>query len=38
MHYNPVRTGLVDSPGDYEFSSYRYYFGEDYRNLVDRIA
>jgi putative transposase len=38
MHYNPVRAGLVDSPRDYEFSSHRYYFGEAYRNLIDRIA
>ena len=27
--WNPVRAGICDHPGDYEFSSYRYYaFGE----------
>ncbi|MBE0415464.1 MAG: transposase [Dehalococcoidia bacterium] len=29
IHNNPVRAGLVLSPGDYEWSSYRLYFSEE---------
>jgi len=29
IHHNPVRAGLVLSPGDYKWSSYRLYFAED---------
>ncbi|OGC90484.1 MAG: hypothetical protein A2W25_07255 [candidate division Zixibacteria bacterium RBG_16_53_22] len=29
IHYNPVRRGLVESPEDWQHSSFRYYeFGE----------
>lgn len=35
IHYNPVRAGLVISPGDYEFSSYNRYITGAYRDLVD---
>jgi len=28
VHHNPVRAGLVLSPGDYKWSSYRLYFTE----------
>lgn len=27
IHNNPVRAGIADSAGKYEFSSYNYYFG-----------
>lgn len=37
MHYNPVRRGLVALPEDYTYSSYRYYHGNEYTNLIDRI-
>ena len=26
LHHNPVRRGLCDSPGDWKWSSWRYYF------------
>jgi len=28
IHHNPVKTGLVRSPGDYKWSSYGLYFGD----------
>lgn len=28
IHLNPVESGLVDMPGDWEFSSYREYIGD----------
>ncbi len=28
MHLNPVRAGMVDKPGDYQWSSYPYYSGK----------
>ena len=37
MHNNPVRAGLVAVPEDYEFSSYHYYYGDLYKNLIDPI-
>lgn len=37
IHYNPVRAGLVVSPGDYEFSSYRHYYGASYHDLIDSL-
>lgn len=36
-HNNPVRAGLVRHPGDYEYSSYRYYYGNAYRGMIDRF-
>ncbi|MEJ2744556.1 MAG: transposase [bacterium] len=38
VHNNPVRAGLVNVPGEYEFSSYTYYFGNGYRDLIDHPA
>jgi len=35
MHNNPVRAGLVALPEDYKYSSYHYYFGNEYLFLVD---
>ncbi len=29
IHYNPVKHGLVDSPGDWEYSSFMKYVRED---------
>jgi len=36
MHDNPVRAWLVATPGEYEYSSYQAYFGNAYKNLIDR--
>jgi putative transposase len=38
IHDNPVRAGLVSSPGEWEYSSYRCYFGGAYRGLIDKIT
>jgi putative transposase len=35
MHWNPVRAGLVTQPADYEFSSYHYYHGDSYADLIE---
>ena len=37
MHNNPIKDGLVEKPEDYEFSSYHYYCGNRYQNLVDDL-
>jgi len=38
MHNNPVRRGLVSSPGDWAWSSWRFYFLEDVSMLrMDRL-
>ena len=29
IHYNPVKAGMVVSPGDYKWSSFRFYFSEE---------
>jgi hypothetical protein len=29
IHFNPVRSGFVDDPLDWRYSSYRYYEGVD---------
>jgi putative transposase len=37
MHMNPVKRGLVDDPGQWKWSSYRFYqFGETGRCTPDR--
>jgi putative transposase len=36
-HNNPVRAGLVTTPGEYAFSSYQYYYGNAYRGMIDRF-
>lgn len=35
IHQNPMRAGLVDSMGDWEFSSYREYLGKSSRGLCN---
>jgi hypothetical protein len=38
MHNNPVKRGLVSSPGDWLWSSWRYYFPHDASVLrMDRL-
>ena len=37
MHNNPVKWRLVDEPGDYLYSSYRNYFGNDGDDLSIKI-
>jgi hypothetical protein len=37
MHNNPVAWGLVDDPGDYLYSSYRNYFGNNDDDLPIEI-
>ncbi len=39
MHNNPVRRGLVSSPGDWPWSSWRFYYLEDASILrMDRMG
>ena len=35
IHFNPVKAGLVENPGDWEFSSYREYFSFSQKNLCN---
>ncbi|MDI6604550.1 MAG: transposase [Thermoanaerobacteraceae bacterium] len=35
IHNNPVRAGIVKTPGEYEFSSYNYYYDKVNNYLVD---
>jgi hypothetical protein len=35
MHDNPVRLGIVNSPGEVEYSSHNYYYGKAVNYLVD---
>jgi putative transposase len=38
MHNNPVKRGLVKAPGDWAWSSWRYYFVQDASLLaMDRL-
>jgi putative transposase len=39
IHNNPVRAKLVASPGEYPFSSYNYYFGNNYPGIpeIDKL-
>ena len=36
LHNNPVRAGLVKTPGEYEFSSYNQWLREGTSSLIDR--
>ncbi len=39
MHHNPVKRGLVSSPGDWRWSSWRLYFLQDAPILaLDRLG
>ncbi len=39
MHQNPVKRGLVTSPGDWPWSSWRFYFLQDASILaMDRLG
>ena len=39
MHNNPVQRGLVSSPGDWAWSSWRFYFLQDASLLaMDRVG
>ncbi len=39
MHENPVKRGLVSSPGDWPWSSWRFYFLQDASILaMDRLG
>ncbi len=35
IHNNPVKAGLVDNPGDWEFSSYKAYYGSGEATLIN---
>ncbi len=38
MHNNPVKRGLASSPGDWPWSSWRFYFRQDASGLrMDRL-
>ena len=37
-HHNPVKAGLVSTPGDYKWSSYKHYFGIPGSSGIDRGA
>ena len=39
MHNNPVKRGLVKEPGEWPWSSWRFYFGRDASLLeMDRVG
>lgn len=38
IHQNPVKAGIVNRPGEWEFSSYLDYFGNRKETLINKIA
>jgi len=35
IHNNPVRAKLTTTPGEYPFSSYNYYFGNNHSGILE---